>query len=1111
MIFGDFNGVLDTNLDKSTSCKRNRINDIGSLPKNMMTMKEEFALQDLWRFFNPVKRDYTFFSYRHNSWSRIDMAWVSNSIITNISEIKILPRDRSDHSPIEILFKHKPKQPKWRMDDNLIKKEADISRYKKLTREYFEMNALPETKRQTVWDAYKAVIRGLLIQQKAKMNKQKYRKSKELEKAIESNEKLLKINPNNKTASQELKALKKEKGRMEMEETAKKLKFIRQYNFENANKPGTWLARLVRKKKQHQLITKIKKDNKILSSDQNVIEEFHKYYTQLYKEEDIDVSEIADYLGKQKLDKISDTQRELLNKEISEDEIRRAIKSMKTNKAPGPDGFPASFYKTFQDDIIHFLKDLMNQILQGQDIPDSWKTADIICIPKENTDNTDVRNYRPISLLNSDYKMFSNILANRLKDLLNTWIAEDQKGFLPGRKMRDNVRCILDIIEYYEKNHQKEVALLSVDAEKAFDNLNWNFFKLAFQEIDIGFHFKNAINKIYERQNARVMINGRTSAELKIEKGTRQGCPLSPLIFIFALEILLRNINQDKETRGLRINKKDFKVRAFADDVICIVEEPRKNIESWIIKIEEFGKLAGFHLNKKKTKMLTKNITKKNQETLQKITGIEVVPKIKYLGIWLTKKNAQLLENNYYQKWKEISKDLKKWTNLKISLLGRIALVKMNILPKMLYLFQNLPIIRNAKIFDEWNKEISKFIWKGKKPRIKYLIMTDTKNRGGFGLPNLRIYFEASALTWVLEWATLKDEKILDLEGFDLRRGWHAYIGYEKRTIEKNFGNHFVRSSLIKIWEKYKKYWYRKVPMWISPLEAMQRRILGWKNWPRYKEVLTKTKEGFQLKSQDEIKKKYSNLTWFQYAQIKESYTKDKQTGFNDVENTWDKLLRNDKKSITKLYNKLLEWSTEIEGIKNCMTKWAQNIGRPIKLSEWEQIWNQKQNYTYSLDLKENWLKMFHRWYITPEKLGLMYKNVQNNCWKCKNIVGSYFHVWWSCEETQKFWRKIHSEIQKILKKSFPLKPEYFLLGITDVDTCFNRNEDVLFTYMITAARITFAKSWKTQDIPDTEQWLEKLEDIYDMDKLTFLLRQHKGKPIKQTDWKVYEEYRKNK
>uniref|UniRef100_A0A803T4S6 Reverse transcriptase domain-containing protein n=1 Tax=Anolis carolinensis TaxID=28377 RepID=A0A803T4S6_ANOCA len=491
----------------------------------------------------------------------------------------------------------------------------------------------------------------------------------------------------------------------------------------------------------------------------------------------------------------------------------------------------------------------------------------------------------------------------------------------------------------------------------------------------------------------------------------------------------------------------------------------------------------------------------------ENMTGISISKKIKYLGIWLTAKNAQLLENNYKLMWREIKQDLQKWQNLNISLLGRTATIKMNILPKMLSLFQNLPIIRSMKTIAEWNKDLSKFIWNGKKPRIRYATMTEKKDRGGFGLPNLKLYADACALTWIKDWCNLKKENILNIECFDLRRGWHAYIWYDKKRIEKFFGNHFIRSSLIKVWEKYKKYMYDKTPLWISPLEENNRKLLGWSQWPTYKDILIKKNNEFQIRSIEEIKRSYRNLTWLQYAQIKEKFVIDNKVGFCSNEKFWDKILQSDKKEITKIYDKLLEWTNAAEEVKGCMVKWAQNIGHTITIAEWETLWKKKIKYTYAWDLKENWLKSFHRWYITPQKLGKMYKGTKNSCWKCKDHIGSYYHAWWTCQEAGKFWKMIHTESQKILGKKFPMKPEYYLLNLTDSETQFNINDDKLFTYINTAARIIFAKHWKSQLIPGKEEWLEKIEDIRDMDELTFLLKTYRGQPIKRTDWDQYKKY----
>uniref|UniRef100_A0A803SRX2 Reverse transcriptase domain-containing protein n=1 Tax=Anolis carolinensis TaxID=28377 RepID=A0A803SRX2_ANOCA len=962
---------------------------------------------------------------------------------------------------------------------------------------------------QTVWDAYKATMRGYLIQQNSIRNRKKNQEMNAIKMEIEKKEKELKEKPDNNTTRRELDLLKHKKHSLEMDQMAKQLKYIKQDFFENANKIGKWLARKIRKKKQAQQIVKIKQGPKILTKENEIMEEFMKFYKQLYKKENIDKGNIGKFLSKLKLEKINDEQRLSLNKEITTEEIEKAIKNLHNNKSPGPDGYTAVLYKTLQEELIPVLRRIMNKALMNEELPESWKQGEIILIQKENTNPEEIKNYRPITLLNTDYKIFASILANRFKGFLKEWVKDDQNGFLPNRSIKDNMRVILDTLEFYETHHQRELALLSIDAEKAFDKVNWEFFKALFKEIDIGHQFQNAINAIYGNQRARLIINNNPSQEITIEKGTRQGCPLSPLIFIFALETLLKNIREDPELVGLKINKQEFKIKAYADDVICIVENPRKNITKWLSKIEEYGEIAGFKINKTKSKILTKNISKKNQESLEELSNIKIVGKIKYLGIWITSRNMHLLKNNYGERWKGISKDLKNWRHLNLSLLGRIAAVKMNILPKMLFLFQNLPIIRNEKIFKDWKKEIMKFIWNNKRPRIKYTIMIDSKKRGGFGLPDLKLYYESCALMWIKDWANLKNEKTLLLEGFDLYKGWHSYLWYDRAKREKNFGNHFIRSSLLKVWMKYKRLLHIKTPMWVSPLEANQRRLLGWNKWPTYNDILIKKEESFQIKSQEEIRQRFNNVSWYQYRQIQEYFNIDKQMGFSDKREFWDAILTSDRKVITRVYEKLNEWATQTEQIKNTMISWARNIGRPIYLKEWEQIWTKRLKYTYAIDLKENWIKMLHRWYITPKKIGIMYKNADQKCWKCKLQDGTFYHMWWSCDKTATFWRLVHTECKKILKTDFPMRPEIYLLGMFDLDFFKDTNIDKLFTFLATAARLVFAKVWKQETIPTKESWLDKVMEIRNMDKLTYLMRQSNGKGIKKTDWSMVDNYLK--
>lgn len=157
----------------------------------------------------------------------------------------------------------------------------------------------------------------------------------------------------------------------------------------------------------------------------------------------------------------------------------------------------------------------------------------------------------------------------------------------------------------------------------------------------------------------------------------------------------------------------------------------------------------------------SKNIRREEQWEIQGISRCEIVQKVKYMGVDLTNKNIDLLKNNYEKLGKKINEDLLKWNQLNLSLLGRIATIKMNILPRMLFLFQTIPIIMKRQYFLYWKKAITNFIWAGEKTRIKYKILCDARERGGFQLPNLELYYDACCLVWLKEWITLEDKKII--------------------------------------------------------------------------------------------------------------------------------------------------------------------------------------------------------------------------------------------------------------------------------------------------------------------------------------------------------------
>uniref|UniRef100_A0A2D4KNN7 Reverse transcriptase domain-containing protein n=1 Tax=Micrurus paraensis TaxID=1970185 RepID=A0A2D4KNN7_9SAUR len=201
--------------------------------------------------------------------------------------------------------------------------------------------------------------------------------------------------------------------------------------------------------------------------------------------------------------------------------------------------------------------------MQKKRIPKTWSEAYITLIPKEDMDLQQVKNYRPISLLNSDYKIFASILTERLKRYLNNFIHVDQNGFLPKRQIKDNIRIILDTLEYYEAHPEMQMALMFLYAQKAFDNVSWQFMLLQLAQMGFGKKFIQATETIYHKQTAKVMVNGELTEFIVIKKGTKQGCPLSPLLFVLTLEVLNRTIREEKEIKGMKIKKEEYKLQAL--------------------------------------------------------------------------------------------------------------------------------------------------------------------------------------------------------------------------------------------------------------------------------------------------------------------------------------------------------------------------------------------------------------------------------------------------------------------------------------------------------------------------------------------------------------------
>lgn len=343
--------------------------------------------------------------------------------------------------------------------------------------------------------------------------------------------------------------------------------------------------------------------------------------------------------------------------EIMRSEVEWAIQSQKKDKTPGADGISNELLICNKDLVIPALTYMFNEVLRNEVIPDQWMTSTIILLHKKG-DKDNIGNYRPISLMSNVYKVFAKVILNRISKTLDDNQPIEQAGFRRGYSTLDHIFVVKQLFE--KSNEYKETFYCCfIDYSKAFDSLHHESIWQALKNQGVCIKYIRILKMVYQNSTAKIKLE-EEGDEIKIERGVRQGDPISPKLFTAVLEEVFRHLNWEKY--GIKINGENLTHLRFADDII-IFSPSIDNLQIMLKELDSESQKVGLAMNLGKTKVMTNSNRKPPIYINNKL--IEYVNEYIYLGqiispIDLTTKEIERRIGNAWKRYwslKEIMKN----------------------------------------------------------------------------------------------------------------------------------------------------------------------------------------------------------------------------------------------------------------------------------------------------------------------------------------------------------------------------------------------------------------------------------------------------------------------
>ena len=483
------------------------------------------------------------------------------------------------------------------------------------------------------------------------------------------------------------------------------------------------------------------------TNPKNILANIKSFYSKLYTRRSVKTEkEIFDYLYDLNITKLSHEAMTSCEGKLTVKECWNALDSMGNNKSPGNDGFTKEFYLAFFNDLNQYLVDSLNFSLVNGEFSSSQKQAVITLIEKKDRDKRILKNWRPISLIKVDVKIASKALALRVRSVTHELVHSDQTAYVKDRYIGEPIRIVDDILEYTECNQVPGI-LFSADFEKAFDSIDHTFILVVLEKYGFGPDFINVVKTLFTGAKSCVMNNGHSTGYFPLERGTRQGDPVSAYFFILPLEILFIRIRQNEQKKGICISDHELKVSAYADDANFLVNDIQ-SLNCLFLTCTDFGHYSSLRLNEEKSEASWIGSNKSNTSKPLSCKWVNLKnDKIKILGCYSSYCKDLSEKYNFLEVINKLKTCLHVWKSKRLTLAGKILIFKTMALSKILYIAtMKAP---SKLILDELDVIQKEFIWDSKRPKIKHSILIADYSEGGYKNVDIKSKLMSLKLIWI--------------------------------------------------------------------------------------------------------------------------------------------------------------------------------------------------------------------------------------------------------------------------------------------------------------------------------------------------------------------------